>query len=38
MLRSAGDLTGKVLADISNDLTSAAVKPVAAGLQAAFPA
>ena len=37
MLRSAGDLTGKVLADISNDLTSAAVQPVAAGLQAAFP-
>ncbi|GAA3230010.1 NADPH-dependent F420 reductase [Dactylosporangium siamense] len=37
VLRSAGDLTGKVLADISNDLTSAAVKPVAAGLQAAFP-
>ncbi len=37
VLRAAGDLAGKVLADISNDLTSAAVKPVAAGLQAAFP-
>lgn len=37
VLRSAGDLTGKVLVDISNDLTSAAVQPVAAGLQAAFP-
>ena len=37
VLRSAGDLSGKVLADISNDLTSTAVKPVAAGLQAAFP-
>src|SRR5689334_7885637 len=31
VLRAAGDLTGKVLADISNDLTAAAVKPVAAG-------
>ncbi|GAA1502973.1 NAD(P)-binding domain-containing protein [Dactylosporangium maewongense] len=37
VLRAAGDLTGKVLADISNDLTAAAVKPVAAGLQEAFP-
>jgi 8-hydroxy-5-deazaflavin:NADPH oxidoreductase len=37
VLRSAGDLTGKILADISNDLSSAAVQPVAAGLQAAFP-